>query len=652
MKTVGIVIDWFLPRIGGGELYAYNLGKYLEKNGYAVKFFTLDEKNTTNWHDDVPVTRVAWGSGFRGRIQFYRELKKFLDGVDIIHAIYCHKFAAYAAIYNLFRRKPFFTSLQGRGILDLPGNNWFYAKIHELYRALSLKASDYAIAACQEFVERASWYISRERIAYIPNAVDLSVFDTNSDVSALRQKYAGRRVILTVRRLVPKNGIQFLVEALPEIVRKHPEALCVFVGPGPLEGYLQERAKTLGMEEHVEFAGRVENTDVPKYLAVADVVVFPSTAEATSLACLEAMAMKKAIVASHVGGYPEMIDDGRNGFLVTLTDSQNSDYDAPMMLSEERRSALAEKVSALLSDTARAVAFGDAAHKKVLATFSWEVVIRQILALYDRTMGKNKETYTGYADKIFDKRYNSPNPLRRYAHRAQWESVAAQVPAGSRVLDAGCGEGVLSVILAAKGCLVTGIDISAPNIERAKALAKEMGVHDKITFLQGDAEQLPFPDQSFDVVVSCHVLEHLPSFDQGLREIHRVSKGRAVIALPTLLNLCSFVQVGHGSFWEISKRSLLALPVGFLKSMAQICGEGVDEGYSGKKELTHIFRYPWVMRRKLRRAGFAILSFEASTLALPYFHFLLPLIRILDRMRAWPVIRNFGYGSTAVVQKR
>ena len=401
----------------------------------------------------------------------------------------------------------------------------------------------------------------------------------------------------------------------------------------------------------MEFVGRVENKDVPKYLAIADVVVFPSTAEATSLACLEAMAMKKAIVASNVGGYPEMIDDGKNGFLVSLTDSQNSDYDAPMMLSDERRRALAEKVSLLLSGKARAEALGEAAYKKVLETFSWDVVIRQVLALYDKTLGQNKEIYTGYADKIFDKRYNSPNPLRRYAHRAQWESVAAQVPAGAHVLDAGCGEGVLSAMLAAKGCTVTGIDISAPNIERAKALAKEMGVLDRTTFLEGDAEHLPFPDKSFDVVVSCHVLEHLPDFDAGLKEIRRVSKNQAVIALPTLLNLCSLVQVGHGSFWEISKRSLLALPLGFLKAVVHLLGEGVDEGYGGNRELTHIFRYPWVMRRKLKQAGFAILYFEASTVVFPFFSFFLPFIRLVDRVKHWPIIRNFGYGSTAVVKK-
>lgn len=379
---VGIVIDWYLPRIGGGELYAYNLAKYLAKNGYEVRVFSIDEGNTAGWKDDFPTTRVSWGSGLRGKFVFYRELKKFLEGVDIIHAIYSHKFAAYAALYNATRKKPFYISLQGRGILDLPGNTWFYAKVHTFYRAFSLKLCTIAVASCKEFVERASWYIPRSRVAYIPNAVDLEVFDTSPNAEALHKKYEGRDVILTVRRLVPKNGIQFLVEALPEIVKKHPNVLAVFVGPGPLEGYLRDRVRALGVERNVEFGGRVENKDVSRYLSVAKVVVFPSTAEATSLACLEAMAMKKAIVASRVGGYPEMLEDGVTGYLVTLTDSENSDYGAPMTLPPERIGELADKVSELLADASLRNAFGLRAYQKVISTFSWDVVIRQILNLY------------------------------------------------------------------------------------------------------------------------------------------------------------------------------------------------------------------------------------------------------------------------------
>ncbi len=382
-KRVGIIIDWYLPRIGGGELYAYNLGKFLSRHGYQVSFFSLDEHNTSNYHDEFPITRVSFDKGLVGKIRFYRALASFLNNVDIIQAIYCHKFAAYASIYNWRRRKPFFITLQGRGILDLPGNNWFYARIHRLYRWVSLKSANKVIASCLEFVERAKKYIPADRIVYIPNGVDMDVFKSQSTDATLANTYQGRKIVLTVRRLVPKNGIQFLVESAPAILRKVPHAKFVLVGYGELETYLKKRVAELGIKEAFDFVGRVDNALVPSYLQIASVVVFPSTAEATSLACLEAMAMKKAIVASRVGGYPEMIDDNKNGYLVDLVDWRDSNYDAPMTTTPERSLQLSERVVTLLQDQEKAKQFGEDAFDKVTRVFSWNILIEKVMTVYN-----------------------------------------------------------------------------------------------------------------------------------------------------------------------------------------------------------------------------------------------------------------------------
>ena len=77
----------------------------------------------------------------------------------------------------------------------------------------------------------------------------------------------------------------------------------------------------------------------------------------------------------------------------------------------------------------------------------------------------NKEFYTDYADHINSKRLGSPHALRRYAHEQQYKSFLDRVSSGQQVLDAGCGEGALSIMLAKKGAIVTGTDISIPNIQ-------------------------------------------------------------------------------------------------------------------------------------------------------------------------------------------
>ncbi len=263
-----------------------------------------------------------------------------------------------------------------------------------------------------------------------------------------------------------------------------------------------------------------------------------------------------------------------------------------------------------------------------------------------------KDFYETYADAIVAKRLESPYPLRRYAHHTQYETIARLVRPGQSVLDAGCGEGVLSWYLAERGAFVTAMDISRPNLEGAKKFLERKGVADRVTLVQGDAERLPFPDASFDVVVSSHVLEHLPDFEAGLSELRRVTKSKAVVALPTCLNPAAAAILGGADFWRLSKRAPWALLKGFVRILIHLREEGVQEGYAGVRDLPHIWRYPWVMRRRLTRGGFRIVRFEAATVMLPFFSRLLPLVKFFDRFKALPPLRDLGYGSVALLEKR
>ena len=152
----------------------------------------------------------------------------------------------------------------------------------------------------------------------------------------------------------------------------------------PYPKFLKNRAVELGVSDKIYFIGRVENFRLRQLLSLADVVLFPSTAESTSIACLESMSLGKPIVASNVGGYPEMVEAGENGYLVNLTDTVNSDYDAPMTLPDVKLEALAQAVSDVLSSTNLKERFGRRSRELAEKKFSWQENISEITSIYKK----------------------------------------------------------------------------------------------------------------------------------------------------------------------------------------------------------------------------------------------------------------------------
>lgn len=266
-----------------------------------------------------------------------------------------------------------------------------------------------------------------------------------------------------------------------------------------------------------------------------------------------------------------------------------------------------------------------------------------------------KQFYTQHHDRITNKRHNSPYWLRAYSHAYIHAQFLPYLNPRQSILDAGCGEGNLSCLVAQEDISVVGVDISAANVRAACALAEAKG--GQVQFQQADCEKLPFPDNSFDVVMSSHVLEHLPNLEQGLAEIYRVTRSLALIAMPTCLNPACWALLGGDNYWRLRRRSLIAVPIGLTRTlMALIQGaEGPDEGYGGNQDVPHVWRFPHVMRAHIERAGFHIEHFEAGPLIFPYFaQYIKPLRRLqpkIDQLCAKPFIRNLGYGSLAVCRK-
>ncbi len=205
-------------------------------------------------------------------------------------------------------------------------------------------------------------------VRLIYNGVDLQRYDDQGPCSTLRDEYgmeSGSRIVGVVARLEPEKGHQTLIEAWPHVLREVPDAYLLIVGEGSRRDFLEQWAAAHKVAHRVVFAGRRD--DIPAVTAGLDVAVLPSWREAQGLSILEAMAMSRPVVASDVGGIPEMIEDGVTGLLV--------EHDNPV--------ALAAAIVRLLKDRAFARTIAKAGHDLVHERFCIELMVKAIEGIYD-----------------------------------------------------------------------------------------------------------------------------------------------------------------------------------------------------------------------------------------------------------------------------
>ncbi len=163
----------------------------------------------------------------------------------------------------------------------------------------------------------------REKFTVIANAVNVEQFDliTEKDETLEQElKLDNCQVLGFLGSFYGYEGIDLIIAAIPSILKTNPEVRLLLVGGGPQEHNLKTQVKTLELENHVIFTGRVPHSDVGKYYSLVDLLVYPRksmrlTDLVTPLKPLEAMAQGKIVLASDVGGHKELINDNENGFL-------------------------------------------------------------------------------------------------------------------------------------------------------------------------------------------------------------------------------------------------------------------------------------------------------------------------------------------------
>ena len=242
-----------------------------------------------------------------------------------------------------------------------------------LERLMSLMTDRIVALTHQEKEDYVSFKIvKKEKCVVIASGIELERFCPPTPKENLHLKRElglpdNALVVGTAGRLVPVKGPEYLIRAARQVLSRHPNTFFVFTGDGPLRPYLETMASDFGLRQKILFLGW--RKDVSKVLSTYDLFILPSLNEGMGRVLAEAMALGKPIVASRTGGIPDLVNPGKNGYLVPPQDSDK----------------LAEYILLLLEDREKRISMGNEGQWMAL-NFGRERMIKRIDKLYEDLM--------------------------------------------------------------------------------------------------------------------------------------------------------------------------------------------------------------------------------------------------------------------------
>lgn len=344
------VLEAITPsRIGGAEVFVANLCESLPRLGAHVELFCPEGRPFVDYVAGRGISTISWRT--HGKfdpitvLRLASLIKK--NNLDVIHT-HLSTASLLGALAAKLARRP------------------SVAHVHGLNSATCFRYSTLVIAVSEAVKKHlCDQGIREDRVRVVHNGVDLSQLEPMHPTDArLKLGYDTQAPLLGVfGRLSSEKGQRVAIEAMFLLLQDHPKARLVLAGEGKDWDELRASAHALGISASVQFAGFVRN--VRPLMSACDVVIVPSLKEGFGLAAVEAMALERPVVASSVGGLPEIVVPDETGFLVPPNDPN----------------AVAESVSKLLADPILARSMSKRGRARVEERFNSEKQTRLVYSI-------------------------------------------------------------------------------------------------------------------------------------------------------------------------------------------------------------------------------------------------------------------------------
>jgi glycosyltransferase involved in cell wall biosynthesis len=372
-----MVIQRYLPHLGGAERQLHQLAPRLGAHGYEVCVLTRHETGLSRYEiiDNVPVYRLpSFGPKALAATTFTAAAVSKLTQLhpDIVHAHEILTPSSIAVLSKRINKHPVVVKiLRGGGRGDI-----YKLKRRPLWKSYleNLKRNvDAFLVISQEIdAELSALGVSEKKRIFLPNGVNTERCVPISEERKIKLRVelalpTQIPIVAYVGRLVPEKRVDHLLKVWHEIRSKHQNALLLIVGEGAEEQKLRQM-----QVDGAQFTGQVK--DAMPYLQAADLFVLPSSTEGLSNSMLEAMSCGLPVLATTVGGAPDVIQHKESGFLIPPDDVDS----------------LRRGLEALLADRALRFTLGSNARARILSEFSLDSVADRLARLYQHLLDENR----------------------------------------------------------------------------------------------------------------------------------------------------------------------------------------------------------------------------------------------------------------------
>ena len=375
MKRVAMLIQRYLPHVGGAERQLQQLAPRLRELGYELHILTRHEKGLARFEliDGIPVHRLpAAGPKAIAAVTFTLSAvwKLIRLQPDILHAHEILTPASIAILAKRFLKRPVLVKLLrggGRGdIYKLKRRRFWKSDMQRLARDVDV----FLVISHEIDEELSALGVPPEKRVFLPNGVDtVRCRPVSEDRKMILRESLSlpmlEKIVLYAGRLVPEKRVDHLLKIWPQVCSKFLTAHLLVLGDGPELRRLKEMHV-----DGVQFTGQVE--DAVPYLQAADLFVLPSSTEGLSNSLLEAMSCGLPVLATTVGGAPDVIRHGKSGWLIPPDNTE----------------ALQNGLVTLLNDGALRLELGSHARERIHSDYSLESVAGRLAKLYESLLEK------------------------------------------------------------------------------------------------------------------------------------------------------------------------------------------------------------------------------------------------------------------------